>query len=380
MLEEITDPKEPIIPVDPVELVEPAESVEPVEPPKAATKTEDGYKIDLTKIKPDGSKDPKDYKGVQEPKVIELVEPTEPAEPKEPIELADRVTKEMVIDEAKKDNIELPDNIQKVVEFMKETGGSLEDYVRLNADYSTAEDNTLLREYYKQTKPHLSTEEVEFLIEDSFSFDEDMDEEKEVRRKKLAKKEAVVNAQGFLTSLKDKYYDEVKLGSKLTPEQKEAIAFKNSYDQHTSKTKELTSRQQEHFKKVTEELFNADFKGFEFNVGDKNYRYNVKDTAVVKANQEDLMNVFKGYIKDDLLVDSKNYHKALFAASNPDGIAKHFYEQGQSDMLKDMNMKAKNVSVDGRQTDPGSIKAGKTTVKVVDGDTSSKLKMKLKNY
>ena len=361
--------------------------VQEVEPNKVTTKTEDGYKIDLAKINNEENVRSKE-EGTNETET-ETAE-TETAEERvleeitdEVVEPVEEVTKEAVvkeIQEVQENSIDLPENIQKVVEFMNETGGTLDDYVRLNADYSNVDGDSLLREYYKQTKSHLTNEEINFLIEDKFSFDEELDEERDVRRKKLAHKEAVSEAQGFLNSLKDKYYDEVKLGSKLSPEQKEAVEFYNQHQEQVKSGKELSSRQKEHFDNVTNNLFNEQFKGFEFEVGEKKYRYNVKDVDSVKQTQGDLLNVFSEYIKDNVLADAKGYHKALFAASNPDGLANHFYEQGKADAVQQMTSEAKNINVNGRKSDPGVINANGTKVRVMDGDNSSKLKIKLKNY
>ena len=378
-----------------VENTEPTQAeqvdVQEVEPNQVTTKTEDGYKIDLTKINneenvrseketneenTDKSESNEENTEAEDQKVLEEITD-------EVVEPVEEVTKEAVvkeIQEVQENSIDLPENIQKVVEFMNETGGTLDDYVRLNADYSSVDGDSLLREYYKQTKSHLTNEEINFLIEDKFSFDEELDEERDVRRKKLAHKEAVSEAQGFLNSLKDKYYDEVKLGSKLSPEQKEAVEFYNQHQEQVKSGKELSSRQKEHFDNVTNNLFNEQFKGFEFEVGEKKYRYNVKDVDSVKQTQGDLLNVFSEYIKDNVLADAKGYHKALFAASNPDGLANHFYEQGKADAVRQMTSEAKNINVNGRKSDPGVINANGTKVRVMDGDNSSKLKIKLKNY
>jgi len=359
--------------------------VQEVEPNKVTTKTEDGYKIDLAKINNEENVRIKEEANNEEN--TEKEEANEGEDQKvleeitdEVVEPVEEVTKEAVVKEIQENSIDLPENIQKVVEFMNETGGTLDDYVRLNADYSNVDGDSLLREYYKQTKSHLSNEEIDFLIEDKFSFDEEFDEERDVRRKKLAHKEAVSEAQGFLNSLKDKYYDEVKLGSKLSPEQKEAVEFYNQHQEQVKSGKELSSRQKEHFDNVTNNLFNEQFKGFEFEVGEKKYRYNVKDVDSVKQTQSDLLNVFSEYIKDNVLADAKGYHKALFAASNPDGLANHFYEQGKADAVRQMTSEAKNINVNGRKSDPGVINANGTKVRVMDGDNSSKLKIKLKNY
>ena len=283
--------------------------------------------------------------------------------------------------ETKEPEINLPENIQDLVKFMNETRGTLEDYVRLNADYSNVDDNTLLVEYYKQTKPHLSYDEIQFLMEDNFSYDEEVDEDRDIRRKKLALKEEVVNAKSFLNGLKDQYYKEVKLSSKLAPEQQKAMDFFNRYNEEQKSAEELLQRQTSHFKQETDKVFNNDFKGFNFNIGEKKYRFNVSDVNKVKQNQSDLLNVFNKYVSNDkLLTDAQGFHKSLFAASNPDALANHFYEQGKADAIKQMTAEAKNINMDPRKTADGYIEAGGVKVKALSGDSSSKLKLKLKNY
>ena len=283
--------------------------------------------------------------------------------------------------ETKEPEINLPENIQDLVKFMDETGGTLEDYVRLNADYSNVDDNTLLVEYYKQTKPHLSYDEIQFLMEDNFSYDEEVDEDRDIRRKKLALKEEVANAKSFLNGLKDQYYKEVKLGSKLNPEQQKAMDFFNRYSEEQKSAEELLQKQTSHFKQETDKVFNNDFKGFNFKVGEKKYRFNVSDVNKVKETQSDLLNVFNKYVSDDkLLTDAQGFHKSLFAASNPDALANHFYEQGKADAIKQMTAEAKNINMDPRKTADGYIEAGGVKVKALSGDSSSKLKLKLKNY
>jgi hypothetical protein len=264
---------------------------------------------------------------------------------------------------------------------MKETGGSLEDYVRLNADYSNADEKTLLSEYYKRTKPHLSYDEIQFLMEDNFSYDEEIDEERDIKRKKLALKEEVANAKGFLTGLKDQYYKEVKLGSKLLPEQQKAVEFFNRYNEEQKQAEELLQKQTSHFQNETNKVFNDEFKGFNFKVGDKKYRFNVGDKNKVKETQSDLLNVFNKYVNEDnLLSDAQGFHKSLFAASNPDALANHFYEQGKADAIKQMTAEAKNINMDPRKTADGYVETGGLKVRALSGDDSSRLKLKLKNY
>ena len=277
--------------------------------------------------------------------------------------------------------VNLPEGIQDLVKFMKETGGSIEDFSRLNADYSNVDENTLLREYYKQTKPHLSYDEISFLLDDKFSFDEEIDEERDIKRKKLALKEEVANANKFLNETKEKYYKEVKLGSKLAPEQQKAIEFFDRYNKEQQSAEDLLKQQTQHFEQETSKVFSEDFKGFNFDVGDKKYRFNVKDVNKVKETQGDLLNVFNKYVGDNkMLQDAGGYHKALFAASNPDKIANHFYEQGKADAIKQLSADAKNINMDPRKTSDGYVEAGGIKVKAISGDDNSKLKFKLKNY
>ena len=272
---------------------------------------------------------------------------------------------------------ELPENIQKVVDFMNETGGTLEDYVRLNTDYSNVDEQTLLREYYRQTKSHLDYDEVNFLIEDSFSYDEDVDEERDIRRKKLAYKEEIAKARTFLEDLKGKYYEEVKTTSRLAPEQKEAVEFYNNYKKEQEELTAQQQKAQEHFLKQTEQVFSEDFKGFDFKVGENKYRFKVNDVQQTKQAQSDIVEAFKTFLDDsNMLADAQGYHKALFAARNADKIANHFYEQGKADAIKQIEKESKNINMDSRKA--GIVDAGGIKVRAVSGDDSSKLRVKIK--
>jgi hypothetical protein len=284
------------------------------------------------------------------------------------------------VEESQQTGIDLPENIQKVVDFINETGGTLEDYVALNKDYSSVDDMTLLRDYYKQNKPHLSAEEIDFLIEDSFSFDEDVDDERDIKRKKLRFKEEVAQARQSLEGLKDQYYKEIKAGSKLTPDQQKAVDFFNRYNKETEESSKIAEQQQNVFLEKTNQVFNDKFKGFEYNVGDKKYRFNVKNTNEVKAAQSDINNFIKKFLdNDNVMNDAKGYHKSLFTAMNPDAIANHFYEQGRADALKQSIGTSKNINMDPRGVHNKANNDGGIKARVV-GDDISKLKLKLKNY
>ena len=285
---------------------------------------------------------------------------------------------EEAVAEAEATGKPVPENIQKLMDFMEKTGGDLSDYVNLNQDYGELDNNSLLREYYKQTKPHLNAEEINFLMEDTFSYNEEEDDEREVRRKKLALKEQVASAKTHLEENKSKYYEDIKSGSKLTGEQQKAVDFFNRYNKESEETQKVAKQNTDVFTQKTDQVFNDKFKGFEYNVGDKKYRYNVKNADETKATQSDINNFTKKFLDKNLaLKDARGYHKSLFTATNADAIANHFYEQGKADAMKDSVAKAKNVNMDPRQAH-GTIEAGGMKFKVL-GEDSSDFKFKIKN-
>jgi len=273
-------------------------------------------------------------------------------------------------------NIEIPENIEKVIDFMKETGGTLDDYVRLNADYSNVDNDTLLREYYKQAKSHLDSEEINFMIEDNFSYDEEADEEREVRQKKLAYKEEVAKAKQHLEGLKSNYYEEIKLRPGVTQDQKKATDFFNRYNEDQT----VAQQHHEDFKSNTNKYFSEEFKGFDFSVGEKKFRYGVKNPSEVADKQSDIANVVKKFLNNDGSVkDVKGYHKAMYAAEHADTIAQHFYEQGKTDAVREVVTKSKNVQTDIRTGVP-DVSLGGFKVKALSGMDSSKLKIKKRTF
>ena len=268
----------------------------------------------------------------------------------------------------------LPEGVQKLVEFMKETGGDLNDYVKLNRDVKEMDDSDVLDEYYRSTKSHLTPEERSFLLEDNFGYDDSVDDEKEIRKKKIALKEQVAEARAHLDRQKSKYYEEIKAGSKLTDEQQKAIEFFNRYNKESEQQKKISEASKRSFLNKTNSLFNKDFKGFEYNVGDKKYRFNVKDVDKVKTTQSDINNLVNKYIGEDksTLEDAAGYHRSLFTAMNADTIAKHFYEQGKADAVKAQVAKDKNINLEPRKTH-GEVNVGGIKVRAL-GDSSADMK------
>jgi hypothetical protein len=295
-------------------------------------------------------------------------------------EQADELANEVkeAIAEQQESGIELPENIQKVVDFINDTGGTLEDYVRLNQDYSQLNETQLLREYYESTKPHLDKEDIDLLMED-FSYDEELDDEREVRKAKLAFKEEVAKAKNHLENQKSKYYEEIKAGSRLTPEQQKAVEFFNRYNKENEEVTRVAEQQKKTFLKRTDEVFSNEFKGFEYSVGDKKYRFNVKNASEVKNQQSDINNFVKKFLdENNNIKDAKGYHKSLFTAMNADAIANHFYEQGKADAIKETIARSKNVNMDPRKSHEPVTDAKGFKVRAISGDDTSRLKVKIR--
>ena len=319
---------------------------------------------------------------VKEPEVKEDVDEEQPIlqeiteEEKEQVENIKEEIEEAVI-EAEETGKPLPENIQKLVDFMEETGGDLSDYVNLNRDVSKMDDSEVLDEYYRATKSHLTPEERNFLLEDNFGYNEDEDDPREIRKKKIALKEQVAEARSHLDGQKSKYYEEIKAGTGLTEEQKKAIEFFNKHNQESATQNQKTKISKDTFLKKTDDVFNEDFKGFDYQVGEKKFRINVKDVDEVKTTQSDITNFVSKFVdkKSQLIDDAKGYHKSLFTAMNADKIANHFYEQGKADAIRDSIAKTKNINLDPRQSHSETNVSG-LKVRAL-GDSSGDFKFKI---
>ena len=287
---------------------------------------------------------------------------------------------EEAIAEAAESGVELPENIQKVVDFMSETGGSLEDFVKLNTDYASLNEDQLLREYYETKYSAYDREDIDFLLADKFSYDEELDDEREIRLKKLERKQALSEAKTHLDGLKSKYYDEIKMGSKLNPEQKKAVEFFNRYNKESEEAAKVAERQTSRFKQESAKVFNEKFEGFDYSVGDKKYRFKVNNAGQVKETQGDINNFIKKFLNEKgEMKDAKGYHKSLFTAMNADQVAQHFYEQGKADAVKDSMARTKNVNMNPRGVHEEVTASNGWKIRAVDsGQSSSGLKVKFK--
>lgn len=382
-------------------------AVEQVEQTGPASVSEDGtLKLDLSKpVEPNADTEQEatnvvadqQAESVQEveaevPQQPEPVQTNEPVQEELESEFLQEITDEEVVEQAEvleeqveqaiveqSAGVELPENIQKVVNFINETGGSLEDYVKLNVDYNSLDEDQLLKEYYQTSKPHLDGDEVAFLLDENFAFDEDIDDDRDVIKKKIARKEELSKAKTYLDNLKSTYYEEIKGGSKLAPEQKKAVEFFNRYTKENELATQTAEKQTNAFLDKTGKLFNENFKGFDYSVGDKKYRFKVKDAETVKNNQSDINNFIKKFLNEDgVMSDAQGYHKSLFTAMNADSVAQHFYEQGKSDAMKESVSNSKNIKMGARGVHE-NVKPnnGGWSVRSVDsGSSDSKLKIK----
>ena len=279
---------------------------------------------------------------------------------------------------AKANDLELPENVDKLIKFMNETGGDINDYVKLNTNVDELDNMSALQQYYKQTKPHLNDEEITFMLDDQFSYEEDIDEETDIKRKKLALKEQVAEAKAYLDGQKSKYYDEIKARPAPNDEYQKAMDFFNRYNKESQEQDEQQKKQTENFMRKTNEVFNDKFEGFDFKVGDRSLRFKVNDAEKIKTTQSDINNFVGKFLdENEAMSDAEGYHKSLFTAMNADAIANHFYEQGKADALKNSVAKSKNIDMSPRQSH-GEIEVGGVKYRVLPGDSSRDFKVKIK--
>ena len=315
-------------------------------------------------------------------------EPAQEAE-KETLELIEQVVEEQpekeVVQETVQETIqqkdqpekeiEYPEDIQKLISFMEETNGTLEDYVNLNKDYSNSKPTDLVYEYYRKTKPHLDESDISFMVQNKFGYDEEVAEDQEIKAKQLAFKEEVYNAQKYFESSKKEYYADLKLRKQNDIPEEYEKAFEY-YKQQQSEKDDWT-KQQEVFLEKTEKVFNDDFKGFDFQVEDKKFRFKIDNKQKVKEYQSDLKNFINEFVNEDgTLGDASSYHKALFAGRNADKIASHFYEQGRADAIKSQVKESKNIDMSPRTDNSVITTDSGDKIRVVSGNSSDKLRIK----
>jgi hypothetical protein len=333
---------------------------------------EDSPKVD-EQVREQDTKEENKEEEVNDDSPLELIND----EPEQEVHQEEQEIQQDVPQEVKQEEpkVVLPENVEKLVKFMEETGGSVEDYVSLNRDISKMDNTTLLREYYKSTKPHLDADDVDFLFNKNFAYDEETDDPSDVKAKQLAFKEELYNAQNHFNTSREKYYADLKLRKQdsVAPEYIEAMDYYNNSKQQSEEYNNL----QKEFIEKTNKVFNDNFKGFDFKVGENKYRFKVDNTEKVKQYQSDISNFINEFVGDDgAVADASGYHRALFAAKNADKIANHFYEQGRADAVREAAKRANNINMDPR-VDNSTIKTDQgDKIRVVSGNSSDKLRIK----
>lgn len=245
---------------------------------------------------------------------------------------------------------ELPEEVEKYLQYKKATKRGLKDFVKANEDVSEYEDAALLREYYRQSNPELDESDIAYIIDDKFAVDENVDTERDVKRKTLEKKQELHKAKQYFEQIRDKYKAPLESSSEALPDDvKKAVEFYQQYNDDSTKQQEAVRRQRQTFEKKTSDYFSDKFEGFEFNVGEKSLRYKPKDINEVVKNQSDLSNFIGKFVdKNGELVDAKKYHTALNMAMNPEAYAKFFYEQGKADAVNEVVKDGKNINMNVR--------------------------------
>lgn len=262
----------------------------------------------------------------------------------------------------KEANEDLPEDVSKYLKYKQETGRGINDFYKLQKDIDSMEDNAILANYYESTEDGLDSEDIQDIISDKFSFDEDLDDEKDIRKIKLAKKRELSKAKKFLNEQKDKY--KVPLESSrdgLSEDQVDDLDAYKKYIEESKSIEELNKKRYNYFLDKTESVFNNEFKGFEFSVGDRNISFKPGDAQELKNVQSDVNNFVNKFMDNDGLInDPVGYHKAFSVAMNPDKFAKHFYEQGVAATVDNVSRKSKNINMDVRQQSQSVSKNGIT--------------------
>ena len=262
----------------------------------------------------------------------------------------------------KEANSELPEDVSAYLKYKQETGRGINDFYNLQKDIDDMDDNAVLANYYESTEEGLDSDDIQDIIEDKFSYDEDLDDEKDIRKIKLAKKRELSKAKKFLNEQKDKYKIPLESsGDGLSEDQQENIDAYKKYMEESKSVAEVNTKRYNSFLDKTESVFNNEFKGFEFSVGDKNISFKPGDAQELKNVQSDVNNFVNKFMdKDGLIADPVGYHKAFSVAMNPDKFAKHFYEQGVAATVDNVSRKSKNINMDVRQQSQSVSKNGIT--------------------
>ena len=276
----------------------------------------------------------------------------------------------------KEGNKELPEDVSAYFEYKKKTGRGIEDYVKLNRDFDSLDEDQILTEYLLATEEGIDKEDVELLMED-YSYDEDIDDESDVKRAKLKKKKAIVKAKKFFNEQKEMYHQPLESSATGISEDNEDYKAYKQYVENAKTQSEEQSRKVDFFEKETNKVLNQDFKGFKVNIDEANLLYNPGGSVEeIKKSQSSVINFINNHLNEDGLVkNAAEYHKALSAAMNPDKFARFFYEQGKAAATDNVTRKMKNIDMTTRSAPEVTVKGG-TQYRAVNASEGRGLKIK----
>jgi len=275
-------------------------------------------------------------------------------------------------------NEDLPEDVLKYFEYKKETGRGIEDFYKLQKNYNDMDDDSVLADYYSVHEEGLDAIDIIDLMDEKFGFDVDEDEEKDIKKRKLAKKRELAKARKYFNEQKDKYKIPLESsGDGLSDDQKTKLTAYQDYIKESDTIAEENKKRYSYFMDQTKQVFNDEFKGFEFNVGDSKINYKPGTKEELMNKQSDVNN-FVGKFLDDkgLIADAKGYHKALAVAMNPEKFAQFFYEQGVAKAVDDVTRKSKNINMDIRKSPQLSTKDGLKIRSVGDKSSGRGLKIR----
>ena len=280
--------------------------------------------------------------------------------------------------QAREENSELPEDVAAYYKYKKETGRGIKDFVKLNEDFDAKDPDRLLKEYLTATEKGLDAEDIDSMMED-YSYDEDLDDESDIRKIKLLKKKTIAKAKDFFESEKEKYGTSLEssgLSFSSEEQQKELTDYKQFVSEAKTKDEEIL-RKADWYKQKTSEVFGSEFKGFEFIVdGDKKVNFKPGETSELLNKHQSPQNFVNDYLDEDgMLSDSVGYHKSLAVAMNPDKFAKFFYEQGKAFGKDDVIKQTKNVNMSSRNA-PEFTSQGGTQVRAINPSSGRGLKIK----
>lgn len=273
---------------------------------------------------------------------------------------------------------ELPEDVSAFLKYKQETGRGFEDFIKINRNLDEEDPNKLLLDYYKEVNPGLDDEDIMFDMEDNFSYDEDIDDERDIKKKKLAMKRELAKAKDYFEKQKESYKVPLESSGFVPEAEKEQYEAFKSQAQQARELEQEQSKRSEFYRQKTTELFNDDFKGFDFSIGDQKVAYKPAEGKTMLEKQTDMSSFFQSFVDENgYIKDAAAYHRAMAAAMNPDGLAKFFYEKGKSEAIDSVAKESKNIDMSAKVAPEMSNKSG-FKVTVLDSGSSGRLKIKSK--